>query len=52
VSKDLRIGIIGCGFMGRTHSNAYLQVSHFFPREHKPVLKACCARLEEKDKLE
>ena len=38
--------------MGRAHSNAYLQVNHFFPREHKPVLKACCARPEEKDKLE
>ena len=25
---------------------------HFFPREHQPVLKACCARPEEKDKLE
>ncbi len=52
MSKPLNIGVIGCGFMGRTHSNAYLQVSHFFLREHKPVLKACCARLEEKDKLE
>ena len=31
MSKDLRIGIIGCGFMGRAHSNAYLQVNHFFP---------------------
>jgi predicted dehydrogenase len=52
MSKPLNVGIIGCGFMGRTHSNAYLQVGHFFPRQHKPVLKACCARLEEKDKLE
>ena len=50
--KDINVGVIGCGFMGRTHSNAYLQVNHFFPREHKPVLKACCARPEEKDKLE
>ena len=52
MTKPLNIGIIGCGFMGRAHSNAYLQVNHFFPREHKPVLKACCARPEEKDKLE
>ena len=38
--------------MGRAHSNAYLQVNHFFPREHKPVLKACCGREEDTDKLE
>ena len=24
--KQLRIAMIGCGFMGRAHSNAYLQV--------------------------
>jgi predicted dehydrogenase len=52
MSKQINVGIIGCGFMGRTHSNAYSQVGHFFEREHKPVLKACCARIEEKDKLE
>jgi predicted dehydrogenase len=52
MSKHLNVGIIGCGFMGRTHSNAYSQVGHFFEREHKPVLKACCARIEEKEKLE
>ena len=28
--QDLRIGMIGYGFMGRAHSNAYCQVSHFF----------------------
>ncbi|MCE5302769.1 MAG: Gfo/Idh/MocA family oxidoreductase [Planctomycetaceae bacterium] len=52
MSEELRIGLIGCGFMGRTHSNAYLQVKHFFPSRYKPVLKVCCARPEEKDKLE
>ena len=52
MSKPLNIAVIGCGFMGRAHSNAWLQVGHFFPREHRPVLKTCCARLEEKDKLE
>ncbi len=52
MSKPLNIAVIGCGFMGRAHSNAWLQVNHFFPREHKPVLKTCCARPEEKDKLE
>ena len=52
MSKPLNVAVIGCGFMGRTHSNAYCQVNHFFPREHQPVLKVCCARPEEKDKLE
>jgi len=36
--------MIGYGFMGRAHSNAYSKVSHFFPTEHTPVLKAVCAR--------
>ncbi len=52
MTKQLRVAVIGCGFMGRTHSNAYGQVNHFFNREHKPVLKVAVARPEEKDKLE
>ncbi|MEE8450519.1 MAG: Gfo/Idh/MocA family oxidoreductase [Thermoguttaceae bacterium] len=51
MSKPLNIAMLGCGFMGRAHSNAYLQVNHFFPREHKPVLKACYGREEDLDKL-
>lgn len=50
--KELRIGMLGCGFMGRAHSNAWLQVNHFFPREHKPVLKACYARQEDRKKAD
>ena len=52
MSTPLRIAVLGCGFMGRTHSNAWLQVNHFFPREHQPVLKVAVARPEEKEKLE
>ncbi len=48
--KQLNVGIIGCGFMGRTHSNAYCRVSNFFDLEYKPVLKAICDRNEEKAK--
>lgn len=44
MSKPLNIGMIGYGFMGRTHSNAYNRVSNFFDTEYKPVLKAACAR--------
>ena len=29
--KELRIGLVGYGFMGRTHSNAYKRVPDFFP---------------------
>src|ERR1700730_2124547 len=50
MSKPLNIGMIGYGFMGRAHSNAYRQVNQFFPREYRPVLKACCARKEDKIK--
>lgn len=50
MSTPLNIGMIGYGFMGRAHSNAYRQVSQFFPHKHRPVLKACCARNEAKIK--
>ncbi|HEV3143222.1 MAG TPA: Gfo/Idh/MocA family oxidoreductase [Gemmataceae bacterium] len=46
--KPLNIGMIGYGFMGRAHSNAYCQVNHFFKLQHQPVLKACCARSADK----
>jgi len=42
--KELRIGLVGYGFMGRTHSNAFLQAPRFFDLPFKPVLKAVCAR--------
>jgi len=49
--KELRIGMIGCGFMGRTHSNAYNRISNFFPElAYTPVLKAVCSRNPEKVK--
>lgn len=50
MTKPIRVGLIGYGFMGRTHSNAYRQVSKFFDIEHTPVLKAVCARSEDKVK--
>ncbi len=31
MKKNLNIGMIGYGFMGRAHSNAYRQVGNFFP---------------------
>ena len=47
--KELRIGLIGGGFMGRTHSNGYKRVSNFFPElQYHPVLKAVCTRREDR----
>ncbi len=42
--RPLNVGLIGCGFMGRTHSNAWGKVNQFFDLAHQPVLKAVCAR--------
>jgi predicted dehydrogenase len=46
--KPIRIGLIGYGFMGRAHSNAYLKVGHFFDLPYECVLQAVCARDEAK----
>src|SRR5436190_4203271 len=48
--KELNIGLVGYGFMGRTHSNAFLQAPRFFDLPYKPVLKAICARNEDRAK--
>jgi predicted dehydrogenase len=42
--KTLNIGLVGCGFMGRAHSSAFLRVNQFFDCDAQPVLKAACAR--------
>ena len=41
---QLNIGIVGYGFMGRAHSNAFRKVSNFFDVPYEPVLKAVCGR--------
>ncbi len=46
--KQLNIGLVGYGFMGRTHSNAFKRVSDFFNLQYQPVLKAVCGRNEDK----
>jgi myo-inositol 2-dehydrogenase/D-chiro-inositol 1-dehydrogenase len=40
----LNIALIGYGFMGKTHSNAFLQAPRFFDVPFVPVLKALVAR--------
>ena len=46
----LRIALIGPGFIGKVHSNAYRQVGHFFDIPYELELKVLCGR--NKDKLE
>jgi len=44
--KSLNVGLVGYGFMGRTHSNAYRKVNQYFDLDRRPVLKAVCGRNE------
>jgi myo-inositol 2-dehydrogenase/D-chiro-inositol 1-dehydrogenase len=46
--KTLPIGMVGYGFMGRTHSNAFLQAGRFFDLPYRPVLQSVCARNPER----
>src|SRR5271165_6066290 len=42
--KQLNVGLIGYGFMGRAHANAFRKVGNFFDLDFQPVLKTACAR--------
>jgi predicted dehydrogenase len=44
----LGIGMIGQGFMGRAHSNAFLQVNRFFETPYELTRKVICGRDPEK----
>ena len=44
MKKTLNIAIIGYKFMGKAHSNAWLQAPRFFDLAAKPVLKIACGR--------
>ncbi len=44
MTKPLNLGMIGYGFMGRAHSNAYRKVGNFFDLPYRIQLKAACAR--------
>ncbi|HVO98172.1 MAG TPA: Gfo/Idh/MocA family oxidoreductase [Bryobacteraceae bacterium] len=48
--KKLNVGMVGYGFMGRTHSNAFLKAPLFFELPFQPVLKTLCARNAERAK--
>jgi predicted dehydrogenase len=45
--KKLNIAMIGYGFMGKAHSNAWRQVARFFDLPLEPVMKVICGRNEE-----
>jgi len=40
--KQINVAMIGAGFMGRTHSNAYLKVAKFFDVPVVPRMKVMC----------
>jgi predicted dehydrogenase len=44
--RTVRIGLVGTGFMGRTHSNAFRQAPLFFGSDMSVDLVAACARTE------
>src|SRR5215469_13801216 len=48
MARTLSIGMIGYGFMGRAHSNAYHRVNQFFEVAYQPVLKSVAARSRDK----
>ena len=43
-SKTLNIAMVGYGFMGRAHSNAFHQATHFFDSSFNLKLKSICGR--------
>src|SRR5262245_54146180 len=46
--QKLNIGLVGYGFMGRAHSNAFGQAARFFDVPFEPVRKALCARNQDR----
>jgi predicted dehydrogenase len=44
--SEIGVGLVGYKFMGRTHSNAYRQVRHFFNVDPEPRMVAVCGRDE------
>jgi predicted dehydrogenase len=44
MSTELNVGIVGTKFMGRAHSNAWIDVPYWFDLPARPVLRAACGR--------
>ena len=46
MTKEVNVGMIGYGFMGKAHSFAYREQPMFFKTNAVPVMKAICGRSE------
>ena len=44
MAKDINVAIVGARFMGRAHSNAFMDVTKFFDLPLNPVMRAACGR--------
>ena len=44
MAKTLRVGMVGYGFMGKAHSNAWRQAPYFFPLKAKLEMHTICGR--------
>ena len=44
MKPELRIALLGQGFMGRAHSNAYVQAGHFFDLPYRLRRRLLCGR--------
>src|SRR5436309_2637123 len=42
--KELRVALLGQGFMGKAHSNAYCQAEHFYDLPFRLRRKVICGR--------
>ena len=45
--SEINVGIVGTQFMGRAHSNAYLDVAHYFDLLNLPVMRTACDSVED-----
>ncbi len=44
MGKPLNVAMIGTGFMGRAHSNAWMSVGKFFDVPRRPSMHIVCGR--------
>ena len=44
MARTLRVGMVGCGYMGKAHSNAWRQAPCFFPLKAHVELHTICGR--------
>lgn len=47
MGNAINVGIIGTQFMGRAHSNAFVDVGHYFDLPAPPVMRVACGRNRE-----